>query len=88
MQFTDIECSPAVADKLWSKHRVDLSEVDEGLGGKPHVRRGRGGLYYVLGQAQAGRYLLVVLRDLSAGRGRLVTARDMDEAERGIYRKR
>ena len=88
MRFTQIECSDATAEKLWSKHRVDLSEVDEVLGSEPHVRRGRDGLYYVLGQTRGGRYLFIVLRKIGDEQARLVTAREMDDAERGLYRRR
>ena len=88
MEFTDVECSSRVAEKLWAKHRVELFEVVETLVTDPCVRRGREGLYYVLGRTDAGRYLLAVVRDLGAGRARLVTARDMDPAERRLYRRR
>ena len=88
MRFAEVTYSQVVADKLWNKHRVDISEVDEVLEGKPYVRRGPQRLYYVLGQTQAGRYLFVVLREVGEGQARLLTARDMDDAERRIYRRR
>ncbi|MCE5237673.1 hypothetical protein LLH23_04190 [bacterium] len=67
---------------------MDLTEVDEVLGNRPYVRRGRDALYYVLGQTEAGRYLLIVLRDLGAGRARVVTAREMTPPERRAYQRR
>ncbi len=87
MRFSDIVCSEEVANKLWSKHRVDLSEVDEVLQSEPHVRRGRDGLYYVHGRTGAGRYLFVVLSVFAGTMARVVTARDMDESERRLYRQ-
>lgn len=88
MRFAEVECSVAVAEKLWRKDHVDLSEVDQVLGGEPYVRRGRDGLHYAMGQTEAGRYLVVVVNHLGSGRARVVTARDMDRSERGIYRRR
>jgi uncharacterized DUF497 family protein len=88
MEFSEIECSTAVAEKLWAKHAVDLTEVDQVLTGEPLVKRAREGLYYVLGRTEGGRYLALVVRDLGRGRARLVTARDMEPPERRAYRKR
>lgn len=88
MRFDEIECSEAVIEKLWIKHAVELCEVNEVLQGEPYVRRAVDGLYYVLGQTDAGRYLFVVLRDLGGGAGRLVTARDATVAERRLYGRR
>jgi len=88
MRFTEIECSLAVAEKLWAKHQIDLAEVDELLTGDAWLRRGRGGLYYILGRTEAGRYLFAVFRDLGGGNARLVTAREMDKAERRAYQRR
>ena len=88
MHFEEIECSPAVADKLASKHGVERYEVEEMLLGEPHVLRGPVGLYYALGRTDAGRYLVVVFRKLSPESARIVTARDMDASERRTYRRR
>ncbi|NLO74116.1 MAG: BrnT family toxin [candidate division WS1 bacterium] len=85
MRFTDLEISEAVEMKLWNKHRVDLSEVDQVLHGHPRVRRGPENLYYIYGRTIAGRYLLVIMADLGAGHARLVTARDMSHSERRAY---
>ena len=88
MRFDDIEWSEAVAEKLWSKHGVDTSEVIEALDGETFIRRGSRGLYYVLGRTEAGRYLFVAVRSLGDGMVRLVTARDMDASERRTYQRR
>ncbi len=83
----EIEYSPAVEEKLWAKHAVEVSEVEEALRSQPRVRRAGGGVYHMLGRSEAGRYLFVVVRLLGAGRARLVTARDMTERERRQYRR-
>jgi hypothetical protein len=44
MRFEQIECSEAVADKLWNKRRVEVDEVREVLTGPTRVRRTRDGL--------------------------------------------
>jgi uncharacterized DUF497 family protein len=88
VRFVDVECSYPVADKLASKHGVQVYEVEEGLAGDALVKRAAGGLYHVWGRSEAGRYLAVVVRDLGVGRARLVTARDMTARERRRYRER
>lgn len=88
MRFSDIEYSQAVAEKLWSKHRVEVEEVKQVLNAEVGARRTRDGLYQVMGRSEAGRYLMVIVRDLGGGRGRLITARDMDQQERRRYRVR
>ena len=86
--FTKLDCSREVADKLWSKHAVDVREVRQALEESPYKRRGAEGLANVLGQTQAGRYLSVLVRELGNGRVRVVTARDMTRAERRLYERR
>ncbi|MBU0610698.1 MAG: hypothetical protein KKI08_22630 [Armatimonadetes bacterium] len=88
MHFTEIECSEAVADKLQTKHGVELSEVHEVLENDPQARRAGPELYSVSGRADSGRYLLILLHDLGDGVGRLVTAREMNASERRAHRKR
>jgi uncharacterized DUF497 family protein len=88
MHFSEIQYSEAVAEKLWSKHGVDVLEVEEVIGREPYVLRGRDNMYYVLGRTDSGRYLFVVLRDLGGGQGRIVTARDMTPAQRRRYQER
>ena len=89
MWFTEIEWSEAIADKLWSKHRVELWEVEEALRDAPDLRRGPGEIHYVRGRTQAGRYLFIVV---AAERGprkfRLVSAREMTDREKRDYRQR
>jgi len=88
MRIIEVECSTAVAEKLWTKHGVEPDEVAEVLLGETRTRRGREGLYHVLGCTYAGRYLFVVIRDLGGGVARVVTARDMEPHERREYRRR
>ena len=89
MVFTQLDCSREVAEKLWSKHAVDMYEVHEALNSEQLLLRGgRGGLWEASGRTDAGRYLLIVLRPLGPDHARLVTARDMDRAERRRYTKR
>ena len=88
MEFTKVECSFAVREKLYAKHGVEESEVHEALFGHSHVRRGHAGLHQVYGRTDAGRYLFILVRDLGAGRVRVVTARDMTMQERRRYGRR
>ena len=87
MHFSEIQYSEAVAEKLWSKHGVDVLEVEEVIAGEPLVLTGRDDLYYVLGRTESGRYLFVVLRGLGGGRWRVVTAREMTPAQRRRYQR-
>ena len=89
MYFAEIECSYAVADKLATKHGVEVREVEEAVvGAGAYVKRGAGGLYHVWGRSDAGRYLAIVVRNLGGGQARLVTARDMTPRERRRHRER
>lgn len=88
MRFSGIEYSRAVGEKIQSKHGVSPSELDEVLGNAAEVRRAARGLYSVSGRTDAGRYIVMLLRDLGGGFGRLVTAREMSPSERRAQRRR
>jgi len=71
-----------------SRHAVVPREVEQAFRLRPQVRRGRDDCYLLLGQAAAGRHLLVVFEYLGRGLAKVITARDMDEKERAIYRRK
>lgn len=70
-------------------HRITPDEVEDAVYSKGSVvRRGRGeNIYYVFGRSYEGRYLFVVLRDLTKGFARVITAPDMSHSERKWYAK-
>ena len=83
-----LEIDDPILDKIASRHGVAFDEVEGACYSEElHVRRGREGLYKVFSQTDAGRYLLVVLADLTGGVWKVVTARDMTEQERRLYRR-
>ncbi len=70
-------------------HSVIPEEVEEVCFSSLHCeQRGRDGLYYIMGQTHAGRYLFIVVRYLGHEKVKIVTARDMDEKEKYRYKKR
>jgi uncharacterized DUF497 family protein len=86
LRIESLEIDEHILDKVESKHSVSLEEVEQAcLSEKRHVRRSREGLYKLFSQAEAGRYLLVVLVNLGEGNWKIVTAREMTDNERRLY---
>lgn len=81
-----LEIDDHILAKIEAKHSVTFEEVEEAIGcDRPHVRRGREGLYQWFGRTDAGRPLFIVLAGKGAGVWRIVTAREMTERERRLY---
>jgi len=80
-----------VEDKLWTKHRVTRSEVEEVFDGQPRYRFMEGGdyagedVYAAFGRTQAGRYLTVFFIYKSNCKAIPISARKMTERERRSY---
>lgn len=88
LRIEALEIADDVLDKIESRHGVPFHEAEEACYSQHrHVRRAREGLYKVFSRTGAGRYLLVVLVDLSGGVWRVVTAREMTDQERHLYRR-
>ena len=72
-------------------HKVKPYEVEEVCFGQSLVlkakSKGENPVYYVLGQAKSGRYLLCVIICFPDGKGYPVTARDMKPKEKNRYKK-
>jgi hypothetical protein len=82
---------PDIVEKLLFKHNVSPEEVEEVFFDKPKFRFHEKGhvlgenLYSMLGQTEAGRYLVVFFILKPANKALLVSARDMDRSERRRY---
>ena len=88
LRIESLEVADHILEKIEGKHGVSFTEVEEAcLSERRHIRRGREGLYKVFSQTATGRYLLVVLVDLSGGNWRVATAREMTSSERRLYIK-
>jgi uncharacterized DUF497 family protein len=88
MQIDYLDIDERIVEKIESRHGVTFAEVEEAaFSDRRHIRRGRQGLYVLLAQTDAGRYLTVVLASLGGGVWRVVTARDMTRPERQIYQQ-
>lgn len=80
-------------EKLADKHGVSVTETEEVLRAKPHIRKMSKGdvkdehVYAAYGQTEAGRYLIVFYVGKVGGDMLPISARDMDEAERKYYGK-
>ncbi len=83
-----LEIDDHILDKIESKHGVSLSEAEQVcFSDERHVRRGKEGLYKIFSRTDSGRYLLVVLVNLTQGVWKIVTARSMTIQEQRLYRR-
>ncbi|MBI4772467.1 MAG: BrnT family toxin [Chloroflexi bacterium] len=92
--MTELILLRTLRDKLEVKHGVLPEEIEEILLGRPVFRRGEKGrrnrnehLHYALGQAEDGRYLIVVFILKPGNQALVISARDMTERERRSYRR-
>jgi uncharacterized DUF497 family protein len=80
-----------VANKLASKHRVTLDEVEQVFFNKPRYRFVESGfrsgedVYSAGGQTDSGRYLIVFFIHKGDNTALILSARDMDRGERKQY---
>lgn len=89
LRIEALEIDEHILDKIESKHGITFQEAEEVcLSEARHVRKSRDELYKVFSQTNSGRYILVVLVNLSAGVWKIVTARDMTDSERQLYNRR
>ena len=85
---------PAVAEKLWVKHRVEAEEVAQVFQEAPAYRfvekgqREAEDLYTALGRTEAGRYLIVFFIRKLSNEALIVTAREMTENEKRWYARK
>lgn len=80
-----------IIEKLAKKHHVEVYEVEELFDGTSKFRfvekghRDGEDVYAVLGQTEAGRYLIAFFVHKTDGRALPVSARDMTKGERKLY---
>lgn len=80
-------------EKLAVKHGVSVTEAEDVLCSKPHIRKvGKGkvkgeNVYAAFGQTTGGRYLTVFYIRKLKGAILPISARDMDDSERRYYGK-
>lgn len=84
----ELEIDPQIEDKPWVKHHVDVDEVEEVCFGQHRAERTRAGLYLILGQTDAGRFVAVILAPKGGGHWKIVSAREMTDPERRRYGRR
>lgn len=78
-------------EKLAEKHSVAVTEAEEVLDAKPHIRKVSKGrvkgenVYAAYSQTEGGRYLIVFYIRKLSGAILPISARDMDDAERKYY---
>lgn len=93
----NVECAVPIDRILWpedriqhiARHAVTPEEFEEVCFGRPLVLRARSEgpnpIYHLLGQTEAGRFLLCVVIHFPDGRGYPVTSRTMSDRERRRY---
>jgi len=97
----EITISSGVREKLLIKHNIEVWEIEEIIYDDPHAFSVTyQDCYFIYGQTFSGRYLLVLVRILSAEEAKklgleprtnvlkIITARDMNKKQRNIYKKR
>ena len=94
MYINDIIWLWHVVDKIETKHRVLIDEVEDVFYNKPRYRKAEKGkyegedLYYAYGRTDEGRYLVVVFLYKKTKDVLILSARDMDKKERKNYAKK
>ena len=71
-----------------ANHGVEPYEAEEVIDDDPFITKVGQGKYLAYGQADGGRYLLIVFATKSEQRIRVVTARDMTNSEKKRFRRR
>lgn len=80
-----------IVEKLAVKHHVAPDEVEQVFDARPDFKRWEKGryrgedVYRVLGQTDAGRYLVIFYIFKQTGEALILSARDMDHKERKSY---
>lgn len=93
MVITQIIWKAQFVEKLAEKHGVAVTEAEEVLRSKPHIRKVSRGhvkgehVYAAYGQSAAGRYVVVFYIRKVTGAILPISARDMDDAERRYYER-
>ena len=98
---SEITLSSGVKEKLQKKHNIEVWEIEEIIYDDPNAFSVTyRDCYFVYGQTFAGRYLIVLVRVLSAEEVsrlnftpgtnvlKIITARDMNSHQRKMYNKR
>lgn len=70
-----------------AQHGVVPEEVEEVCWRRPYVSKTRQERLRVIGQTEAGRYLVVILASRGKGSYYPITARDATQAERRLFNK-
>lgn len=94
MKITGVVWLDEIVDKLATKHRVEVHEVEEVFEGSAKFRFVEKGhrtgedVYAALGQTEAGQYLIVFFVRKIDGRALIVSARDMTDGEKRLYERK
>lgn len=94
MYIEDYIWLPDVLVKLFVKHNVTQSEVEEVFFNRPKFRFVESGyrkgedVYSASGQTDAGRYLIVLFIHKENNLALILSARDMDQKERRRYERK
>jgi len=94
LKFKGIVWIDEIVEKIASKHRVSIDEVEEILYNSPQIRflekgdRKNEDVYIALGKTNAGRYLAVLfIYKPESKEIMILSARDMAQKERRLYVK-
>ena len=85
MRIDRLLVEPGREDHI-ARHGVTVDEVEQVVFGAPFIVRVRQERYQLIGQADSGRYLAVIVAPRGGREVALVTAREATESERRRYR--
>ncbi len=69
-------------------HNITPEEVEDACDNMPFILKGKGGVYLIYSQSNAGRFILTIAKYRGRGIIRVITARDMTEKERKLCKER
>ena len=97
----EITVSPGVKEKLFSKHNIEVWEIEEAIYDDPYsFSITYKDCYFIYGRTFSGRYLLVLVRVLFSQEAsklgfeprtnvlKIITARDMNIKQRRMYNRK
>lgn len=93
IKITEIIWLDDVVDKIRTKHKVTVTEIEEVFKNEPKFRRGPKGnyidenIYYAFGRTDANRLLFTVFIFKRNNEALIISAREMDYKEKSVYSK-
>jgi uncharacterized DUF497 family protein len=87
MRIEDFDWTHAVSEKVQTRHRLTIEEVESAmLDRRARIRKAERDKFILLGRSATGSYITIIFA-YRRRVARIITARRMDAKERRTYRK-